>query len=414
MLMATERSQAESNSEELNIGHQVIEIYRAWSRIDQYLDPVNQIEVIETELVDQDFEQVVVASRNEAIEKLKQVRENISKHPSPLTDFLCSNISATCTYIQALGGQAFDLSDYALRTIGIEPKPANIDEIRAQKEKVDEAASQAGIEPTIENYDRHFNQNRLTPDEIRDEFEKSRDQLVPIVAKTLGLSHLLPLAYEEHFIETDKEAFWAFHSANRRKGAKFEINIAPHIRWVKGRPGELAHHEIAGHLLQQQSWRLNIDAGIINPAYGVIPAPSPESWQSEGVASSLPYLIPELYEALDPIGKFTIETSYLNRLIWNEIHIRTNEGVPVQELKDFFKKFIPYETDDRIEKGIRSRTQNPFARTYQLTYSDGTRYFVRTTRELGPEKSIQLLKALYEKPMTPLQIKNLVSQLKAA
>ena len=406
----SERTEQLSTPEEISLGQEIAETYRGWRRVDKFLDPANQIEVIETELVEKDFDRVNITSRTDALMHLASLRTRLAHIYSPFADFSYDTISASIMYAHALDGRKFTLNEYARGTIGIEPKPPEDDELKEQKEEVDKAAINAHIEPTPEGYDAHFNQGGLTRKQIKEEFTSSKETSVPIVAEALGLSHLLPLNYVEKFVNL-KKAFWRFHSANRRNGVLFELNTASHVRWVKGGPEELAAHELAGHVLQGQSWRQNIRAGIINPGYGILPAPDPVEWQSEGIASTLPFLIPELYAALTPIGSFTVEASYLNRLVMYRLHVMANENYPAEDIKAFVKRFLPYETDGRIERQIEMRTTNPFARCYQLTYCDGAYYFANTAKKLGPEKTIALLKTLYRQPMTPDQVKKVVAEL---
>lgn len=395
--------------EEIRLGQQAIEIYRGWARADKFLDQENGIEVIETDLVDIDFERIDVTSRPDAISQLASLRNQITPG-SPFSDYLNSAITSSITLSQAIDGQTFELSDYSRKTIGIEPQPTTKDELDEQQEIRDEEFSAAGFAPTPENYDHHFNRDRISPDEVIREFKEASARLVPIVARTLGLSHLLPLEYTQEFVSLD--APWTFHMTHRRGGSKLELNNHPNVRWVKGRPEELSYHELAGHQLQYLYLRENIENGTLNSAYGVIQAPGPLSWQDEGIACTLPSFIPELYEAMSPIGRFMAQAYHLNRMVMNNLHIMANEGIPTEEIKKFAKHYLPYETDERLERQIKIRSQNPCHRAYQLTYCDGAPYFASEASELGPEKSIVFLITLYRRPMTPDQVKNLVATLK--
>lgn len=399
--------------DQARLGRRFVETYRAWRNTGEMLDTGNQIRPIETELVDQDFSPAFVSSRKDAYSKLSGLR-GVLFGDAPVYEFMRGHIDATLVYMDALDGRNFQpkFPDYVRLTSGFEPHPLPLEALDSQKKVSDRAAINAGIDPSPEGLKRHFDTG-ISKEEIREEFTESKNRLVPIIARALDLEYLLPLKYDEQFVELP-DAFWKFHSANERAGSSFEINVHPNIRWAKGSPEELATHEVGGHLLQTSSWRKNIGEGKLNPAFGLLSAPNPIQWQSEGLASTLPLILPEVYEAMTPIGKFTMESSHLSKLAWHNGHLMINEGHDVNEVKEFIRKYIPYETDARLERQITMRRDNPFVRTYMLNYSDGANYFVNASQELGPQKTVDLLKALYHQPMTPDQVKAHVAILKAA
>lgn len=408
----SERREFEQTQEELRVGRQIVELYRAWDRFEEeQMD--DEVDGIDFDLVDEDFDQIAINSRREAIEKLEEISASIIPLTPTLTFFKTKTL-ASATYLRAIEGETFPLEDYIASTLGIEPALEPTAGLEEQKDKTDEAFAQLGYRPTNDQYIQFFQENLLEKEEIVSDFNKAKEKLTPIVVGTLDLQSLLPLDYEEMFVEIDE--YWICWTRGQRgRKMDFRINLHPKnkIRWFKGSPEILASHEMMGHLLQALSFKDKITKRLLNPGFGVISIPGPEQWAFEGMADVLPVMIPSVYESLSVHGKFAFEAAHLRDLVFNNVHIMVNRGVELAEIKNYVRKYLPYETDERIEREVKDRSSHSLFRAYLLTYSDGGRFFVRATRDLG-NKTTELLKDLYNIPMTPDQIKERVKQLKAA
>lgn len=406
-----ERKEIIVSPEELAFGKQIVELYRAWDKFEEK-ELGDKVDGIDFDLVGEDFEKMTITSRREAIEKLEEISASITPSTPTLTFFKAKALSSS-TYLRALEGETFLIEDYVSRTLGIQPALEPTTGLEEQKERTDEAFARLGYRPTADQFIQFFQENLLDKEEIVSDFNTAKERLTPKVAAALDLQDLLPLDYEESFVEIDE--YWICWIMGQKGKMDFRINLHPKnkIRWFKGSPELLAAHEMMGHLLQALNFKDKIAKGVLNPGFGVTSIPGPEQWAFEGMADALPILIPTVYQSLSDHGRFAFEANHLKDLVSNNVHIMVNHGVNLEETKKYVRKYRPYETDERIEREVQDCSSHPLFRAYLLTYSDGGRFFVRTARDLGG-KTKGLLRDLYNSPMTPDQIKQRANELKSA
>jgi hypothetical protein len=391
-------------STEQELGEYTVQLYRAWHE----LEKSGPVDVIDFDLINQDFPSIGLNSRQDVLDRFSAIR--LHSVESPAQEFLCAKLLASKSYLKSLEGEYIPFREYCEQTVGIVPEMFSEEGLIQQRNQADEALDKLGYKPTPEGYKNYFPENILQTDEIQRQFNKAKEKSNEIIARALGLQHLLPMDYKESIVSED--AYWICFISGQKTGMDFKINVHPRnrIRWVKGTPETISAHEMGGHLMQALSWRENIRNGLINPLYGVTSIPGPEQWACEGMADALPALIPELYAGFSNEAKFMHQLKVLSSMVKNNTHIMANDGQELSTIKDYTNKYHPFETIERIEKGFKDATESPYLRAYLMTYNDGMPYFNNLGKDLGI-KSLQLLKELYKRPMTPTQVKKFVETL---
>jgi hypothetical protein len=398
-----DRSPDALQQKEYELGVYTLGLFRAWHELEK------GIEIIDFDLIDQDFPVINTASRKDIQSGLQSIIEK-STGNTPTQEFLQAKALGSLTYLQALEGEKLPFSDYCEKTVGITPEMVSGQRLDQQKQKTDEALSKLGYDTTAEGYNSYFTENQLEAEDIRKQFNDAKEKSNTLIVNTLGLQKLLPLQYDESFVEED--AYWICWVRGQRGGMDLRINLHPRnkIRWVKGTPERVASHEMGGHIVQALSWKENIKNGIINPGFGITSIPGQEQWACEGMADALPALIPELYDGFSDEAKFMYELKILSNMVRNNTHIMSNDEPNPLAIIEYTKRFLPFETDERIEKGVTDATRSPYLRSYLMTYNDAMPYFNDLGRRLK-ERCTPLLKELYKRPMTPAQVKAIAANL---
>ncbi|GEM_PF-2585556 len=396
---------------EREIGSEIVRVYRAWHELERERN--TGVEVIDFDLAPDSlrFDKNPFSQRADVIEALGRLSGEIDTNTTA-GEFLHAKTVASSAYLRALEGEKMPLSPYLEQTLAIAPSLIPEEEIEAQFRRADKIFRQFGQKRLDRNsWPAFLETARLTPLDIQSTFTAAKEKLVPIIQKAIGQD--FELVYELQFMNVDRP--WINWISGDASGFIFRINSHPRNqeRWFRGVTERLAVHEMGGHLVQVNSWRENIRAGVINPGYGVTAIPGPEQWSCEGMADVLAFLVPGLYENLSLHGQFSTEYTLLKDMVYNNAHIRVNEpGEDADRIHSYVQLYLPSETDERTSFVLGLLQNDPRYRAYYYTYSSGGYHLRRYADILSEFGKIALLKDLYAKPMTPRQIQRRVEEMK--
>lgn len=402
-------SHSNESSENLLAGAELVKVYRAWNQIEK----PNGIEIIDFDLAPPDlvFPNNPFKDRSQVIAMLAKLHDQILPQDDS-GEFLKSRMKASLTFIDAIEGERLPLDEYLKKTIGVKSEIVPIEEIDEQRGVANELFTRLGYELTPDGWQKFFIKYKLLPEDIKSTFSSAQEKFVPIILDKLGVDY--NLQYKTEFVVEDD--YWINWISGNPEEFLFRINLHPRnqIRWYQGTTEGLAIHEMCGHLVQAYNFKENIKKGHINPGLGITMIPGPDQWNAEGMADTLAFLVPEIGDNLSPFGKFAVEYKYLSNLVHNNVHIWVNDDTFDQvEIGSFIRKYLPSETDERIAKTVDQRRNSPLHRAYLYTYNHGSRRHRQYAQELPDDKRQELVKYLYERPLTPKQIEKKVAQLKS-
>lgn len=392
-------------------GNEIVRIYRAWRDLEKAIG--NGVDPIDFDLAPQGlhFAKNPFTIRAQVIDRLQDMGRQIETS-TPTAEFLGAKVISSIAYLKALEGEDRPIDEYIGNTLSVEPALIPQQEIDSQYVKVKDFFGEMDFRFTPEGWDEFFQRSRLDPDEIKTTFTEAKGKFLPIILDVLGKGFVLE--YEETLLNID--APWISSISGDASGFHFRINLhrRNESRWFLGATEALAIHEMVSHLVQAYNWRQNIVAGQLSPSLGVTSIPGPEQWTCEGMADTLVFLISPMYDGLSMYGKFAIEYKHLQNIVNNNVHLWINQpNADEVFIRDYIQKYIPSNPADRITYFLNLRKKDPKYRSYLYAYSSGGYFHRKFADSLSESGRIQLVKDLYERPMTPTQIQTRVAQLRA-
>lgn len=316
-------------------------------------------------------------------------------------------------YLRALEGKRIDFGDYVHQTLQVYPTLIDPQVIMGQYQKTNAIFLELepkGLNPV--GWPAFYERNKILKDDRRAAFESAIKRYVPFVQDALGFN-----TEPDYIMRTEDLKIPAIVSVFTEAGqliVRINTDELNGPRWFKGVEEYLVVHEIGGHGIQNSKWKENIMSGRINEGYGITRQPDPEQW-SEGMMDNLPFLVPGLYNMMSLEGKFAVEFTRLKNLVYNNVHILLNRPNPdIDVLCRYVQSFLPNEPESRILTVFKLLQDHPKFRANSHAYANGGIYFYNLANRLPDRKKVIFLKKLYEKPMTPGQIKVEAKQLLAA
>jgi hypothetical protein len=291
-----------------------------------------------------------------------------------------------------------DFTSYIEQTLGIKPRRFDENEIRKQKDVVESQLSDQYHLPFIESslsgfQSRSFVDNKKLPRH----FEHFRSKWVPELLKHVPV----PLADYQIRVEfASEDAYWKnWISGNlSQHEILLRINTHPRQTWYRGFPETLVIHEYCGHAIQMINWHRRIERGEIPGFLGILTVHFPDQFLLEGLAESLAYLLPGRL-SLESRSVLLRELHYYYLLVLNNVHILANEQGPAVAF-EYASNRLPFTPKELINKEIHDRTKNPLFRCYQYVYGIAKESFLSALRPLAPHQRWNLLRQVYDFPMT--------------
>lgn len=367
---------------------------------------------------------VAIPTRAKMLFTLSQIREHFD--PDSLDgQFMRSRIRAHIALVNATERRQFyPLGEYLEETLGL-AEGSEVDfslvpeeDIAVQRQIVAELFSNLGFDFTRQGWSKFFQESNLDPTQIQNKYLKAEETLVPIMQEVLGVD--IKPEYRVDFVD-EKDASWINWTKGDSAGFQLRINTHPNtrMRWFEGVPERLVAHEVLAHMFEGYSWRDNIQKGLINPGYGITSVPGPEQWHCEGFGNTVPYFIPQVYDALSLVGKFATELRLLETWVMRNAQILTDQNIEnIPEYIGYVLDLLPNFTPENVKRDLEIRISNPSERAYKAAYG-GSYEHVRYARRLASEnpaldKRLEMVKFFLTQPATPLQIVHKVIELEKA
>lgn len=332
----------------------------------------------------------------------------LQRSREPVTEFgeyMRGKIPGTLVYQQAVSGHFFPLSEYANRTLALQARQPTEEEIKAQYEVVVGRFQNLIDAPyNILGWQRFSERYHLDRDDLRKAIFQAQDTFYPIMKDTIRAGY----EFQHETIFVSKRDYWLMWSSADQGNFLLQVNEDDINQplWFKGQEEALTPHEGA-HLLQGYKWRRNILNGLISPGYGITTVPGPEEVGCEGLAVTLPYFVPEIWDNMSEFGKFAVERFILNYLVYGKAHWDVNTREPnFDVIKEFIRHHLPMEPEERVNDQLLKRRTSPIHRSYLLAYTEGVRAHMQFARQLSDEARLELVRKEFEQPMLIRQIRD--------
>lgn len=413
------------------LDRELVALYRAWdalerarfgnSVIDFDLAPQDTfptfksreqvLECLETQQrILQSLEGAAVEAEDAAVELLRRAAANL----------LHSRLRASATLLRALLGESFEFATYIRNTLGIEPREFSEEEIEQKRNEVNGLLEREfDISFRREDFEKFELDFKLQDSSnFDDNFRLLRARWLPVLLSRLGFPEEEFRRYTIDFSLTKEDAYWKnWISGNlAQHRIQLRVNVHPRHNWYKGSSELLTIHEYCGHAVQMVNWHRRIEAKQMPRVFGILTVHFPDQFLLEGLAEALPYLLPTPDRNLETQTLVFRELQYYTLMVFNNVHLLAN-GYVLEEARKtgsltnsgsetalhYAFERLPFTKREVIEKEVRDRTQNPLFRCYQYVYGIAKRCFLDAFAGLAPEDSNQLLRWVYDVPMTPQQ-----------
>lgn len=423
----------------LKLDRELVALYRAWDSLERARFANS---VIDFDLAPQDAFPAF-KSREEVLQALETQQRNLQSLEDTAADedaeaearrraatsLLHSRLRASATLLRAWLGETFEFDPFIRSTLGIEPREFGEEEIERKRNEVN-ALLQREFNISFRRQDfKEFEADfKLQDSSAFDEhFRLLRARWLPILLSRLDFPEEEFRRYTIDFSLTKEDAYWKnWISGNlSQHRIQLRVNVHPRHHWYKGSSELLTIHEYCGHAVQMVNWHRRIEAAKMPRVFGILTVHFPDQFLLEGLAEALPYLLPTPDHNLETQTQVFRELQYYTLMVFNNLHLLAN-GHALQAARDaafrtnvgpeaalhYALERLPFTDAQLIEKEIRDRTQNPLFRCYQYVYGTAKRSFLDAFAGLTSEDSNQLLRWVYDGPMTPQQFEAAAQDLK--
>ncbi|MGA8220089.1 MAG: hypothetical protein WB780_00435 [Candidatus Acidiferrales bacterium] len=389
-----------------DIDHELVDLYRAWDAIEraQYKNSIIDFDLAPVRRF------VPLRDRNEVRKKLENAQGALEGERTSLGALARARLRASTTYLRVLGGESIPFGQYVNRTLGIEPRMFTNEEIAKQREITSDRLFQQYEIRFVQEELSRFQANVMLYNRklIRKQFDDFREKWIP------ALLDRIPAPLEKYRINVkfaSEDAYWKnWISGNLSEHEiLLRINIHPRQYWYRGFTELLVIHEYCGHAIQMVNWHRRIEEKKLPEFFGILTVHFPDQFELEGLAESLAFVLPDKQklEAESLVAR-DLHRYYL--MVMNNVHILANEQ-SFQTAMDYGTRHLPLTNKDVLSKEISDRTRNPLFRGYQYVYGIAKESFLKALSRFGPESRWDLLRFVYDWPMTQSQFEKSAEQL---
>lgn len=389
----------------------IIDFYRGWQTFDATEKKrgggYSKFPIIDMDFAPRDGEphtknSPAMASLDEVQDRAETLLSNLPES-EPDTLFLRRKLEASRMLVEAMRGKTFDFATYVKTLTGVEGRPLPNDTIEAQRETVETLLAERRIEHSPGGH-KKFQETLVLrdPAQIRPIFEEELRNVLRI-----SKQYIVCRALDVNIEYPSVKATWAGYFTTDAFG-NFKLLVNTNTERFPHTMGGLARlgaHEIGGHALQASIWRAGISAGRVDPALGITTIHDPEVTHLEAVAQ----MAEELFV---PTGSwdYSFATRYQRYrfMVYHNAHYAINTGEREKDVIAYTAKHLPFEPLANIEGSIQDRRDDPIFRAYGMCYAPAYQ-LVSPLLEMPPERQKQLMPRLYERPLLPEQISDLVS-----
>lgn len=331
-------------------------------------------------------------------EKVAQGRDGNLALQQETTVVILNALAAFCS---TRGGEDINTLDLIEITQGIKPELVPESIIKAQTEKLQKFLKEKfEVEYTREALE-EFRKTNLEPqfvEKMREDEKEFYKRISSAIGKQIDPDVLID--------EDNEDDYWVLWSTGRGRKYKTTINTNKKhdSKKTKGRAEIVRDHERMHHG-QAYRWRERIEDADLLPSLGVTSIVTPVQVTLEGIAQTIPYYLPEIYESMSPLGRAELELEGLRQLLYNNVHILVNSSdVTDEQVIAYFHQYYPAEPEDEIKRQIKDRRDDPFKRSYLYSYTAGYRLFKWFSDNLNETGKKAMLRFIFEQPTTPKQV----------
>jgi hypothetical protein len=377
-------------------------------------------------------------TREQVLTRLQELRQECRglDLPGTLKELVSARILASQTYLKAVLGERLPLRAYVERTMGFTPEPFGEEALKAQLDIADQALAQITKKGALRILPEHalrFQKLFLIRDEMKLAnhfafylakwlptlqsmlaqvvpgylFEVDSAAESPSLQKWLVSSRASPrepeATYEIHVSFAEADAYWKNWISGNLAQGRIELRINVHQRhiWFAGAPEILVLHEYCGHAVQMMIWRHRIAQAQLPQFAGILTVHFPDQFTIEGLAESLPYLLPDYGGSLEKKSTALRELQHYSLLVLNNAHLLANEDDGLEKAIAYASKRLPFTSRALLERDLSTRRSHPLFRTYQYVYGVAKHRILRAFASLDRSQAIVLLRLLYTEPMLP-------------
>jgi len=397
---------------------QTVGFYVAWNNFEEALGSKKRKEVIDLNVASLDYG-MVFETRSQVRNYAEVLRQRIKfnpRIPKEEREYLESHLNASLKYLAALNGYKQDFDHYVHDTLQVYPKEFNEEEINEAQNRILQTLNNLGYSGDFNSALRTFRENNLIEkSDVLKGVVSTADKFLPIIKSYTGID-VEPIY---RIIPVDIYAPWRAWLRTEKGEIILEVNLSHPEGWVRGQEERIGMHEVPIHGAQIASWRHSSELGLISPASCITTLHTPEQISTEGLATALPLIVPDLFP-LSPYGKLSVELDYLERLVLHNAHIRINLLRPwatrreKDKIAEYIVKRLPYMRFKDVRDRLRRRVDDAVDRVYELSYSEGARLHILLFEKLGRNQDLfrQLVTEEFKRPMTAKQIEEFASRLK--
>jgi len=389
------------------LDRRLVALYRAWDVLEQ---THSGKPIIDFDLAPKrDFEQI--RSRQDVLRELEAMRDTLEDDSSPVHDLVRRRLTASITYLRVLLGEVLDFRSYIRSTLALNPRFFSEEEISERKEiAVNRLKKSFGLTFQRDEFKRFQSVFRIK-DDLPQQFDVFRSIWVPQLLRHVE-ARLNDYRISVEFASED--AYWkSWISGDLSEHLiRLQINVHPRHFWYQGSVESLVIHEYCAHAVQMVSWHERIEEKQLPEFLGILTVHFPDQFLLEGLAESLIYFLPSEDCKLEPMSVVLRDLHYYVLSVMNNLHILANEESPGAALKYALER-LPFTSEDVIEREIRDRTTNPLFRCYQYVYAIAKESFLNALNPLDQDQRWELLRLVYNCPMTAKQFEEISGGLPA-
>lgn len=327
-------------------------------------------------------------------------------------DLVLARLNASATYLKALIGESIPIREYIRETMGVEPMVFPEGLLEHQQDKVNGLMRNRRLAFDEDARHRFESAFYLRDSEaLQGQLDFFRDKWMAALRQHVDV----PVDSYEITMEFAKEdAYWKnWISGNLASHTiLWRINVHPRHLWYQGSAEMLALHEYCGHAVQMVNWHRRIEWNELPQFAGILTVHMPDQFLLEGLAESLAHTLPNAVR-LEAKSLALRELHRYSLMVLNNVHLLANEEGSDAAF-EYGAKRLPFTRPDTLRREIRDRTSHPLFRCYQYVYGIAQHAFVQSMSRLRDEHKWQLLKRIYDGPLTPAQFDAAVAQVDAS
>lgn len=176
--------------------------------------------------------------------------------------------------------------------------------------------------------------------------------------------------------------------------------------WNEGRIEVYGYHEPA-HFIWAHLQKEEIKKGNLDRAAGIVPIPSPTTFQLEGIAQTVPEFT-SVQSLLSPDGHIAQEAYRLEKLAFANalFMLETDPKLTPEKAEKEIRPFMFFKTPRQTRATLRMGLNDPFDRAIIPVYGVSDHYLRQNAKKMDFEHRMTYFESAHKRLMTPAEIIN--------